>query len=891
MVFSWSRVGDRPAAASFSIPSDTWVQINPTVVKQDATGIYRDSGWTSSAYDAEHRQTIFWETYENAPTYPYTIYSNSIWGLDPVANTLSQLKQDHWYNGPGSSYDTLPYPENSTDPTPPDRHPAFTYVSDRSALFAFAGLNFHIQGIAPKHPDDTWMFDLNTSKWREILPPTHPVSGQDAVWPAITYDPSTRNVVIVNAPASPYGTRYTWFFNIDTEQYEMLTGSPRPSLEPGGGDALAYDSTRKLVWLFGAGNGVYSSGGDELWRLNTATRTWTKVIPNGATPPRRIYHGFVYIPQHDIFLLSGGTAGDGGARLTDTWIYSPTANTWTRLSSSGPTGGELNMSYDPANNVVVAQMANAQWWLYRYAAGISSGDPTAPTVSVTAPSAGATVSGSVALSATAADNVGVVGVRFTVDGSSVGTEDPAAPYTTAWLSGSVADGSHTVRAIARDAAGNSTTSAPITITVQNASPPPSGSCGQGITNAIQSYPTTPLAKPNLFSTYLDPVFGACVQRVTDFPTLGSDVTVPTYSQLSAWNANGTKILLSGLQILNADTYALDHQAPGMSGARWSPADPNSIYSTSGNSFRRYDIRTRQLTTARQFSEYSALERDVSYEEMSDNGRFVALQGELSNGGSEIFVYDVQNNVKSSTISGKPPGSCGGADWVAMAPLGDYLLVNWGGGGSDRYCGVEAYDLSMNYVGKVATGHGHGDLAIAPDGTEWYVYYTHDNYKGITGPRIVKARVPDGYDAWIAGDPNGLVALANIGWRASGHLSCQSHRVGWCAATAGGDPSDGLDPFEGEVYRVFLDSTEASPHLFRLTHHRSEEGYVGSNCSFSSYWAQPHATSNRDGTKIIYGSTWNQTCVVESYVIDVSGSGAPPPPDTTPPAAVSDLTTS
>ena len=50
-------------------------------------------------------------------------------------------------------------------------------------------------------------------------------------------------------------------------------------------------------------------------------------------------------------------------------------------------------------------------------------DTTPPTVSMTAPAAGATVSGTVALSANASDNVGVVGVQFLVNGAATGAED------------------------------------------------------------------------------------------------------------------------------------------------------------------------------------------------------------------------------------------------------------------------------------------------------------------------------------------------------------------------------------------------------------------------------------------------------------------------------------
>jgi Concanavalin A-like lectin/glucanases superfamily/Bacterial Ig domain len=93
-----------------------------------------------------------------------------------------------------------------------------------------------------------------------------------------------------------------------------------------------------------------------------------------------------------------------------------------------------------------------------------------PTVSVSAPTSGATVSGTVSLAATAADNVGVVGVQFKVDGTNVGAEDTSSPFATSWISSSVANGTHSVTAVARDAAGNVTTSAPVPITVSNAAP-------------------------------------------------------------------------------------------------------------------------------------------------------------------------------------------------------------------------------------------------------------------------------------------------------------------------------------------------------------------------------------------------------------------------------------
>src|SRR5436190_565870 len=62
----------------------------------------------------------------------------------------------------------------------------------------------------------------------------------------------------------------------------------------------------------------------------------------------------------------------------------------------------------------------------------AKGDTTPPTVSLTAPSANATVAGSIAVSATASDRVGVAGVQFRLDGAPLGAEDLTAPYAVSW---------------------------------------------------------------------------------------------------------------------------------------------------------------------------------------------------------------------------------------------------------------------------------------------------------------------------------------------------------------------------------------------------------------------------------------------------------------------------
>jgi hypothetical protein len=101
-------------------------------------------------------------------------------------------------------------------------------------------------------------------------------------------------------------------------------------------------------------------------------------------------------------------------------------------------------------------------------------DTTPPTVSMTAPANGATVNGpSVAVSANAADETGgsgIASVQFQLDGASLGGPVTTAPYSITWDTTSVANGPHQLKAVAKDVAGNSTTSTAVSVTVQNTAP-------------------------------------------------------------------------------------------------------------------------------------------------------------------------------------------------------------------------------------------------------------------------------------------------------------------------------------------------------------------------------------------------------------------------------------
>jgi hypothetical protein len=116
-----------------------------------------------------------------------------------------------------------------------------------------------------------------------------------------------------------------------------------------------------------------------------------------------------------------------------------------------------------------SNLTRARAWVDSISVGPPSdaADTTPPTVNVTAPANAATVSGTVDVTASASDSVGVRKVEFYVDGALAYT-DTAAPFVFTWNTAGVANGGHSLMAKAYDAANNIGTDNDTTVTVSNA---------------------------------------------------------------------------------------------------------------------------------------------------------------------------------------------------------------------------------------------------------------------------------------------------------------------------------------------------------------------------------------------------------------------------------------
>ena len=185
----------------------------------------------------------------------------------------------------------------------------------------------------------------------------------------------------------------------------------------------------------------------------------------------------------------------------------------------------------------------------------SGPDTTVPVVSLSAPVAGAALRGGVAVSADATDNVGVAGVQFRLDGVNLGVEDVTAPYSVSWDTATASAGAHSLTAVARDAAGNVTTSAGVSVSVDNGAPTVAVSAPAGGSTVSATVGVTADATDN--------VGVAGVQFRLDGVNLGAEDTTAPYSV--SWNtttaSNGAHALTAIARdaVGNSTTASADHR--------------------------------------------------------------------------------------------------------------------------------------------------------------------------------------------------------------------------------------------------------------------------------------------------------------------------------------------
>ncbi|HXU80950.1 MAG TPA: kelch repeat-containing protein, partial [Polyangia bacterium] len=246
-----------------------------------------------------------------------------------------------------------------------DRSPRSWYVSaydEARGRFVFSGGVSRIGQTTSPELDDTWEWNPADNTWSHAAAARpHP---SERALPRGIYLPKTGQIMIAGGadlfeqPKGP--TSFLW--DPGKRQWSPATSSmvgPQEMYWP----ALAYDSRRDVVVLFGGvtiGTFVWL---DTLWELSPATGQWT-LRPNTAPwPIGRGGAAMTYDEQSGLVVMQGGLDQWATNELTDGWTWDGASGTFTRRPTTGvPDSGPGSLFYDGARDTHVFVSWNLSVW-------------------------------------------------------------------------------------------------------------------------------------------------------------------------------------------------------------------------------------------------------------------------------------------------------------------------------------------------------------------------------------------------------------------------------------------------------------------------------------------------------------------------------------------------
>jgi hypothetical protein len=204
----------------------------------------------------------------------------------------------------------------------------------------------------------------------------------------------------------------------------------------------------------GSNVGATAESGEPAIAGHAATHTvWYKIVANGNSQIEFDTENSTFDTELGVF--TGTAVGSLTPVVSNDDISG--SDTKSRVSFAATSGVTYYIAVDGKSGATGSIALNDE---------VPPPDTTKPVVSSLAPADGATVSGTVSVTATATDNVAVASVAISVDGNPVATLT-SAPYTYSLDTTALADGSHTVSAVATDTSSNTSTAVTHTVTVRN----------------------------------------------------------------------------------------------------------------------------------------------------------------------------------------------------------------------------------------------------------------------------------------------------------------------------------------------------------------------------------------------------------------------------------------
>ena len=368
-----------------------------------------------------------------------------------------------------------------------------------------------------------------------------------------------------------------------------------------------------------------------------------------------------------------------------------------------------------------------------------------------------------------------------------------------------------------------------------------------------------LAKPDRGTAFTEPAYNTCETRATDHAADGvSGFTRNDYSRRQAFNADSSQYVVYSLNgswhLYDARTQAHLKALPGPAGdaePQWHPTDPDLLYylPTNGVGMQVMEL-TVSTDTSRVVGDLSARLKErwsganaawtKSEGSPSRDARywcFMVDDASWASLGVITWDRDTDTIVGWMDTNGERP------DHVSMSPSGDSCVVS--GDGSN---GTSAYSRDFSQRTQLLHKSEHSDIAIDANGDDVFVSV---DYQAGAGD-IFMLNIRTGVRTLLLPSYlNGTATALHISGKAF-------NKPGWVVLSTYADNNGERQWFHRKVMAVQLN---ADPTIYNLAFtHNADNGY----------WTEPHASVNRDFTKVLFNSNWGTGSDqdVDAYMVEI-----------------------
>ncbi|HEV2842093.1 MAG TPA: Ig-like domain-containing protein, partial [Chthoniobacterales bacterium] len=256
--------------------------------------------------------------------------------------------------------------------------------------------------------------------------------------------PGNKNYIYAIV-STPSGTKILATFDANSGTSATWHDITQSNLE-GGFNSVVVHPTDELT--------AYLSTNKHIYKTTDAGDTWTTDTP--VTLANSIFRDVVFHPANPEKILAASHRG----------IFARVNGIWGSMNTGLPQGMAFsNLSFNQYSH----QLAASAWGRGVYLIDL---DRVPPTATITFPANGAHVRGTVTVLGTALDNHRVADAQFKLDGANLGggIQAPPSNVSVNWNTTSATNASHVLTLLVHDSYGTPTTSASVTVIVDNSAP-------------------------------------------------------------------------------------------------------------------------------------------------------------------------------------------------------------------------------------------------------------------------------------------------------------------------------------------------------------------------------------------------------------------------------------